>query len=220
MDFEKKYPITQQPGDFVTVQWTRGYKAVDVYYKDELIGSVQGSAKLKAGTKISTVLGTIELKLSEKPIMLNVIIDGYHSPVNVSHPAKELKKTAVFFWMILTFAVIASLMEGVYLSTELSAEVIVTLINFVIVTVYFLSAVFIRSGKPWAYYMGFSMFGLMYALSLISFLGPVTIFLIIVFLFRTGFLVVLILNMKHANSAIKHQRYGSYSDAELLDSKL
>lgn len=63
MDFEKKYPITQQPGDFVTVQWTRGYKAVDLYYKNELIGSVQGSAKLKAGTKIATVLGTIALKL-------------------------------------------------------------------------------------------------------------------------------------------------------------
>jgi hypothetical protein len=220
MDFEKKYPITQQPGDFVTIQWTRGYKAVDVYYKDELIGSVQGSAKLKAGTKISTVLGTIDLKLSEKPIMLNVIIDGYHSPVNVSHPVKELKKTAVFFWMIFTFALIASLMEGIYLSTVLTAEVIVTLINFVILTVYGLAAVFIRKGKPWAYYMGFSMFALMYALSLLNFLGPISIPLAIVFLFRTGFLVVLIINMKHANSAIKHQRYGLYSDAELLDSKL
>ncbi|MES2557890.1 MAG: hypothetical protein V4604_17175 [Bacteroidota bacterium] len=220
MDFEKKYPITQQPGDFVTVQWTRGYKAVDLYYKNELIGSVQGSAKLKAGTKINTVLGTIGLKLSEKPIMLNVVIDGYHSPVNISHPVKELKKTAVFFWMIFTFSVIASLMEGVYLSTVLSVEVIVTLINFAIITTYCLSAVFVRKGKPWAYYMGFSLFVLLYAFSLLGFLGPVPILLMIIFLFRTGFLVVLILNMKHANSAIKHQRYGSFKDAGLLDAKL
>lgn len=220
MDFEKKYPITQQPGDFITVQWTRGYKAVDLYYKNELIGSVEGSAKLKAGTSISTVLGTIALKLSEKPITLDVIIDGYHSPVNVSHPVKELKKTAVFFWMIFIFAVIATLMEGIYLSAELSIEVIVTLINFVVVTVYCISAVFIRKGKPWAFYMGFSMFALMFAFSLLGFLGPLSILGIIVFLFRTGFLVVLILNMKHANAAIKHQRYGSYSDAGLLDGKL
>lgn len=152
--------------------------------------------------------------------MLNVIIDGYHSPVNISHPVKELKKTAVFFWMIFTFAVIASLMEGIHLSNVLSAEVIVTLINLVVITVYCLSAVFVRKGKPWAYYMGFSLFCLLYLFSLLGFLAPLSILFLIIFLFRTGFLVVLILNMKHANSAIKHQRYGSFKDAGLLDAKL
>ena len=91
MDFEKKYPLTHRSNEHVLVQWTRGYKQVDVYYKENLIGSVTGAAKLKNGTSFLSELGEIKLKLSEKPVMLDVIVDGYHSPVNVSHPVRELK---------------------------------------------------------------------------------------------------------------------------------
>ena len=88
MDFEKKYPITQKPNEYIFVQWTRGYKEVAVYYNDQLIGSVRGSAKLLKGTSFTSDLGLITLKLSEKPVTLDVIVDGYHSRVNVSHPVK------------------------------------------------------------------------------------------------------------------------------------
>lgn len=96
MDFEKKYPITQRLDEYLLVQWTRGYKDVDVYYNDQLIGSVRGTGKLLKGTSFPSDLGLITLKLSEKPVTLDVIVDGYHSPVNVSHPVKELKRTGTY----------------------------------------------------------------------------------------------------------------------------
>lgn len=222
MDFEKKYPITQQPGDFVTVQWTRGYKAVDVYYKDELIGSVQGSAKLKAGTKISTVLGTIDLKLSEKPVMLNVIIDGYHSPVNVSHPVKELKKIATLIWLLAVFSFIAGAFEIGVFNGAGALQGVIILINALILITYIVSAVFISRGKPWAYYLGFSVFTFFTLTTLLILLGGLMWgYLLYIFqAFRIAALGVLIFNLKTANAARKHQRYGSFNDAELLDSKL
>ncbi|ASS47805.1 MAG: hypothetical protein A3D31_18740 [Candidatus Fluviicola riflensis] len=223
MDFEKKYPITQQPGDFVTVQWSRGYKAVDLYYKNELIGSVQGSATLKAGTKITdTVLGTIGLKLSEKPVMLDVIIDGYHSPVNVSHPVKELKKTATFFWIIAVFSFIAGAIEvGVFRDTGTVEKTVMT-INGSVLIIYIITAVYVGKGKVWAYYLGFSVFAFFTLFTLLVLFGGIMWgFLLYLFqVFRFGALGLLIYNIKTANAARKHQQYASYNDAELLDSKL
>lgn len=222
MDFEKKYPITQQPGDFVTVQWTRGYKAVDVYYKDELIGSVQGSAKLKAGTKISTVLGTIDLKLSEKPVMLNVIIDGYHSPVNVSHPVKELKKTGTFFWILAVLSIIAGSFEASVFRDTGDLQLIVWTINGSVVISYMVSAFFVGRGKAWAFYLGFSVFAFFTLFTLLILLGGIMwgLLLYMFEVFRFVGLGLMINNLKTANAARKHQRYGSFNDAELLDSKL
>jgi len=223
MDFEKKYPITQQPGDFVTIQWTRGYKAVDLYYKNELIGSVQGAGKLKAGTTITdTVLGTIGLKLSEKPVMLNVIIDGYHSPVNVSHPVKELKKIATLFWLLAVFSFIAGAFEiGVFSGTG-ALQGMIILINGLILITYFISAVFVGRGKTWAYYLGFSVFTFFTLMTLLVLLsGFMWGYLLYIFqAFRIAALGVLIFNLKTANAARKHQRYGSFNDTQLLDTTL
>lgn len=217
MDYEKKYPITQQPGDFVLARWERGYKYVEFFYKDRLLGSVQGAAKLKAGIRLNdTELGVIQAKLSEKPIMMDLIIDGYHSPVNGSHPKKELKKTAVFFWMMFTFSLIASLMDGVYISTDFSQNSILTLINLFIVGSYCIAAVFVAKSQPWAYYYGFSVFVFVYLISLLLLLN-LSIFSSIVFLFRTGFLVVFIINMKHAIQTQKHAKYGKFISEDLLD---
>ena len=105
MDFEKKYRITQFPGETLKAMWTRGYRNVEIYYQDKLICTHEGAAQLKKGVKYQTEeLGQIELKLSAKPITLDVIIDGYHCVNNVSHPAKQLKGASTFFWIIAVFA--------------------------------------------------------------------------------------------------------------------
>lgn len=206
MDYEKKYPITQQPGDFVLARWTRGYKHVEVYYHDQLIGEVQGAAKLKNGVRIQNdLLNTVELRLSEKPIVLDIIVDGFHSPVNNSHPVKELKKSAVFFWMIFAFGLMGSLMEGISVGVN-PIGMIVSSINLLIIGVYLMAALTVRKGLAWGYFTGFGMFSLMYVLSLFSLLNP-GLFVIIIFLVRTAFLVFLIINMKHAIATIKHKKY-------------
>ncbi len=222
MDFEKKYPITQRPNEYLLVQWTRGYKDVDLYYNNELIGSVQGAAKLLKGISLPSDLGTIKLKLSEKPVTLDVIVDGYHSPVNVSHPVKELKRTSTYFWIISSFAIIAGAIEVGIFSEWSEAATVVTGLNLVVFALYIVSAFMVGRGKPWAFYMGFAVFSFCTLLSLLALLsGMVWGFLLYIFMaIRIGGMVILILNMKTANAAVRHLRYKEPVIEDLLDSKV
>ncbi len=223
MDFEKKYPITQQPGDFILAQWTRGYKQVELYYQDQLIGSVQSSASLKKGTQITgTVLGTIGLKLSEKPVMLDVIVDGYHSPVNIGHPVKELKRLSTFFWILAVLSLIAGSLEASAFRNFPDFQKIVWLINALVICTYIVAAVYIKSGKAWGYYLGFSMFAFVTTVTLLILAGGLMWGFLLYMLqgFRFVGLGLLIYNLRIANSARRHQKYGQYKDVELLDSKL
>lgn len=223
MDFQKKYPLTQQPGEFVLVQWTRGYKLVELYFNEQLLGSVQGAAKLKAGTSIdNTPLGNIDLKLSEKPVLLDVIVDGYHSPVNISHPIRELKSTATFFWIIAAFSIIAGGIEiGIMLDWDLGFRITVVL-NMSILISYIVAALYIAKGKEWAFYLGFSVFALSTFLELvILYQGLLIGWLLYMFqLFRFAALGVLIYNFKTVLAVRKHARYGKSHMEDLLDSKI
>jgi hypothetical protein len=223
MDFEKKYPLTQQPGEYVLAQWSKGYRSVELYFNDELLGEVHGAAKLKKGTQlIDTAIGNIDLKLSENPILLDVIVDGYHSPVNVSHPHKELKKTSTFFWIIATLSLIAGSFEiGVMSDWDFGLR-IAMIVNIPIFASYIVSAIFIYKGKIWAYYFGFSVFAFSTFLGILLLYGEIYIgWLWYLFqLFRFAALAVLIYNLKTANSARKHARHGMIQSDDLLDYKL
>lgn len=223
MDFEKKYPITQRLDEHLLIQWTRGYKDVDVYYNDQLIGSVQGSGKLKSGTSFPSDLGLITLKLSEKPITLDVVVDGYHSPVNVSHPVKELKRTGTYFWILAVLAFIAGAIEVGTFSLWVDVQLVVLGINLVILGCYILCAVFVGRGKPWAFYLGFSVFSFCTLISLLTlisgFLSGTLLYIFMVV--RIGGEIVLAMNLKTANSAVRHLKYKAPSfDEQLLDSKI
>lgn len=222
MDFEKKYPLTQLPGEFILVQWTRGYKEVELFYKEESIAHVQGAMKLKQGISVSTDLGVIKLKLSEKPVMLDVIVDGFHSPVNVSHPMKELKKTSTFFWLIAVFSFIAGALEVGICSDIPPLMLIVLVIDLIVFATYVLSAVFVSKGKSWAFYLGFSMFSLFTLLTLlILFSGAVGGIVQYMFMaLRFGAAIVLIINLKTAISATKHLKYKAAISEDLLDNQM
>lgn len=226
MDYAKKYPITQQPGEHLLIQWTRGYKQVEVYYQNELVGHADGAGRLKKGVRlVHPKLGNIDLRLSEKPMLLNVIIDGYHSPVNSTYPVKELIGLSAFFWMLLAFSFIAGALEiGLFLNIP-PILVIVLPINVTLWVIYLITALGVRKGKPWAYILGVSVFGIFSVLSLLAVVngmigGMLTyIFLII----RFGALGVFIYNFKTVGAAIKHLKYGtllSRQSEDLLDTKL
>lgn len=222
MDYEKKYPITQIPGEHVVVQWTRGYKEVDVYYKNELMGSVRSSVKLVKGASFTSDLGLITLKLSEKPVTLDVMIDGYHSPVNVSHPVKELKSMSVYFYVIIAFAFVAGSIEIGIFQDWPAAMVIISSFNLLVFILYIVSALFVRQGKPWAYYLGFTVFSFctfIFLLALLS--GLLEGFWLYIFMaVRIGGEVLLIINLKTALAATKHLKYKEPVFDELLDSKV
>ncbi len=222
MDYEKKYPITQIPGEHLLVQWTRGYRQVDVYYNNELIGSASGSAKLVKGTSFTSDLGLITLRLSKEPVTLDVIVDGYHSPVNVSHPVKELKTMSTYFYIIIAFAFIAGASEIAFVRGWNELMIITATINIIVFTLYLTSALFVRQGKPWAYYLGFGVFSFCTLLSLLVLLSGFAWGWLLYFfmLMRIGGEVLLIINLKTAIAATKHLKYKQPVFDELLDSKV
>ncbi len=221
MDFEKKYPLSQLKGEFVRVQWTRGYKQVEVYYKDSLIAQVSGAGELMRGVTILTEqLGELKLKLSQSPVMLDVIVDGLHSPVNVSHPVKELKKTATYFWIITAFAFIVGAYEIALVRDELTLLPIVLTINFVVFITYVASGILVGKGIPFGFYLGFGMFSFVTLLFLLLLIDGFIwgLFFYIFQAIRIGGLIALATNMKTAIQASKHRRYKEATSDSLLDS--
>lgn len=226
MDFAKKYPITQQPGEHVLVQWTRGYKQVEVYYKNELVGTADGAARLKKGVRlVHPTLGNIDLKLAEKPVVINVIVDGYHSPVNSIHPVKELIGLSAFFWMLLAFSFIAGALEiGLFMDFP-PILIIVAPVNIALWIVYTISVLGVRKGKPWAYILGVSVFGLFTVLSLLVLLSGVFggVLSYMFEIIRFGALGIFLYNLKTVNAAAKHLKYGALqarASEDLLDTTL
>lgn len=219
MDYQKKYPITQLPGEFVLAEWNRGYKNLTLSYKDRIIGSVAGPSQVKKGFVLhDPELNTVELRFSERPMLLDLIIDGYHSPRNQSHPEKELKKLAAFFWIIAVFAVITSLLDGIRISSDLSVATLTTFFNLLITASYCIAAVFVGKGKPWAYTMGFCVFAFMYLLFVLA-VGIIAGSLMTIsgFFIRSSVLGLLIYNFKTAIAARKHARYATPHNEALLD---
>jgi uncharacterized membrane protein len=190
---------------------------VELFYKDQLIGSVSGAGKLKKGVMLKDdVLNRIELKLSEKPMMLDLIIDGYHSPVNQSHPRKEIKGTSTFFWIISVLSLVVGLVEVGALTGFGAIQVIVLVINLLIVAAYIIAAIFVGRGHIWAYYLGFILFSLLFVFNLVF--TPLNLWGMIFLVMRGAALGVLIYNLKTVVSAQKHACYGKYANEELLDS--
>jgi len=222
MDFEKKYRITQLPGETLKAMWTRGYRNVEIYYQDKLICTHEGAAQLKNGAKYQTKeLGQIELKLSAKPITLDVIVDGYHCVNNASHPAKQLKGANTYFWIVAVFASIGSFVEGIQISNVLTIGMIVTIINLLTITAYILAAVFTNKSKPWAFYLGFSVF-CFWTLLTILMLPTLGFIFIVAFVFRLLILYLLITNIKHAVNTSRHNKFSqpAITGDDILDSRI
>lgn len=223
MDFEKNYQLTQFPGETIKVMWTRGYRNIELYYRDKLLLQHDNTATLKKGATYSTPeLGTIVLKLAEKPVVLDVIVDGYHCVNNVSHPVKQLQSASTYFWIIAVFAVIVSLIEGIYLGDSLTVQTITTIVNGITIAIYFIAAVFTGKSQPWAFYLGFSMFSFWTLLGLITLFSGGILFLI-GYIIRLTLLYFLITNIKYAVAVSKHRKFnrgGAVYNDELLDGKL
>lgn len=226
MDYAKKFPITQQPGHFIFVQWTRGYKEVEVYYQNELIGHADGVGRLKKGVRlVHPKLGNIDLHLSEKPVVLNVVIDGYHSPVNSNHPVKELIGLSPFFWMLLAFSFIAGTLEIGVFSDYMPFLIIVAPVNIGIMLIYLIAVLGIRKGKPWAYFLAVGVFAFFTVVSLLVLLKGI-MWGVLPYLFeiiRIGALGVFLYNLKTVLAARRHLRYGTLQSRianEMLDADM
>ena len=221
MEYQKKYAIPKLKNEFLLIGWDRGYKNIQLFYKDRLIETIKNASQLKKGLSIQDQeLDTIELKFSESPMAIDVIFDGIHCASNVSHPFKEMKKFSPIFWMIAIFGLLASGFElAVNLDFSLAFK-IVMIIDTPIVLAYFISAIFISKVKPWAFWLGFVTYTIVFLISILGFILSLNSFLFVInIIIRLTFLIFMIRMIKTVLNVSKHKKYINYTgeDLDLLD---
>jgi uncharacterized membrane protein len=216
MEFTKKYPISQRPSEYILAKWSRGYQNIELYFNNDLLISLKGGKRLKKGVKeYIDGFGEIELKLSEDPIALDIIIDGIHCRSNISHPKKQLQKTSFFFWVIAVGALVFGALEVAWTGPN-RIGIIVGIINGSVVVLYIVAAIFVSKGKPWAFYLGFSCFSLFTLLYLFTMESG--FFETIIIVIRILFLYFLISNLRHAFQTVRHNAYEQTTEStDLID---
>jgi hypothetical protein len=167
--YKKTYPLNNPSIDPITLTWEQGYKNIQVMHKDKVLTSVAHPSQLKKGFKFyDETLKEIELIFSENPITIDVIVDGFHSQINHSHPKNDFKKVSKIFWIISTFNVIIlsflffnSLKNPAITTFMIGASAVSTL-------VYISSAIYSGKAKVWAFYGGTAFFSLIFTHFLVS----------------------------------------------------
>lgn len=221
MEYQKKYPIPKLKNEFLLIGWDRGYKNIQLFYKDRLIETIKYAAQLKKGLTIQDIeLNRIDLKFSDSPMAIDVIFDGIHCASNVSHPFKEMKKFSPIFWMIAIFGLLASAFElAVNLDYTLAFN-IVLIIDTPIVLAYFISAIFVGKTKPWAFWLGFITYAIVFLISILGFVLSLNSFLFVInIIIRLTFLIFMIRMIKTVLNVSKHKNYINHKgeDLDLLD---
>lgn len=221
MEYQKKYPIPKLKNEFLLISWDRGYKNIQLFYKDRLIETIKNAAQLKKGLTIQDIeLNRIDLKFSDSPMAIDVIFDGIHCASNVSHPFKEMKKFSPIFWMIAIFGLLASAFElAVNLDYTLAFN-IVLIIDTPIVLAYFVSAIFVGKTKPWAFWLGFITYAIVFLISILGFVLSLNSFLFVInIIIRLTFLIFMIRMIKTVLNVSKHKNYINKKgeDLDLLD---
>lgn len=219
MDLIKNYFLTHLPGEFLEVQWTKGYKHVEILYHDRIVLIHHGAATLKDGVSyVTEELGEITLKLSERPFNLDIIVNNFHCINNKSHPKKQLKFASTYFWMLLFFALIAAFVEGAQYAEFPVIGTVLNTMNVITILLYVVAAIFTAKSKPWAFYLGFSVFAFW------TFIATFTVFLgsfidVFIYAIRLAFLYFLITNIKHAVGVRRHIQFDKplKKNPELLD---
>lgn len=226
MDFQKKYPILQSNDQYILVQWTKGYREVNALYNDRLVLTIQGFARLKKGVKIhDSELGPLELKLSEKPIAIDIIVDGYHSPVNVSYPDKQLVSASTIFVVLAIISVLGAIYEGMSMTMWYGKFIgsIITIVNILSIAIYLSTSLLIKRSHAWGFFMGGSwylLFTIFYVADL--FLSGFYIDTAFIAVLRIVVTIILASYLTNAIDSLKHRKYGNKKaiNTEVIDSFL
>ncbi len=229
MDYSKRYPITQLRGEFILLSWTKAYRSVTAEYNGELLFENKTSADLKKGISVHhPELGEVTCKFAKEKMVLNVLVDGLHSPINKDHPINRVKTFPTFIWIIfagtcITF--IAELLSAIkipYLLVILFGPVFCGLAA----AVYCVAAIHLKKGKSWAFWLAFGLFSLRLILLVYLYISGVLsangLGIFISLLLRFSFLLSFLLAIPHVLNYMKHEKYRKHENGndELLDVKI
>lgn len=159
MKYQKKYPLADPKQGDILLVWEKGYKNVEIYYKDRLVTTIVNPTEIKKGFIFyDKELNEIELSFSGKPISINVIVNGFHSPINDLHPKNTFKSVSGIFWVILSLNLFFLLIKTFVFSENFIAYIPYLLIEILFNVVYIIAAIYTAKNKIWAYNLGFGYF--------------------------------------------------------------
>lgn len=218
MKYQKKYPLADPKQGEILLIWERGYKNVEIYHKDRLVTTIANPSEIKKGFVFyDKELNEIALSFSGKPLFINVIVNGFHSPINDLHPKNTFKAVSGIFWVIFTLNLFLLVIKAFALSEILSIVLPYLLIELLFSVVYVIAAIFTAKGKIWAYYLGYGYFVLLALVSdylernrydFLDYMG---------FIFQVIIISILFKYIKTVAQLKKHNLIAPKTNDELLD---
>jgi hypothetical protein len=227
MDYELKYPITQRPGEYILLSYTKGFREVIAEYKDKVLFEGISGKDLKRGVKMTDAdLGTVEMKFAKEKLVVNVIVDGYHSSINRDHPKKRLANVASLFWILMGFTCLTFLLVT-YMSVRFPLPSVIAsgpLFTAMAIGIYAITAVNLRKGKSDFFWLGLGMFVIRILLTLVAAMNDssitesfgFTIGLILRVAFLVGLLFCIPLVLKHRKYE-PFMKFAGPADTNLID---
>jgi hypothetical protein len=221
MEYQKKYRNPKNESEDLIVSWERGYREVQIHYRDQLVGVVSGIRDLLKGKAFTDPsLGSVEVKLEEDPYFIQLIVDGYHSPDNLHYPVNDLKNLRSYFIPSLLFNGIATLINLIlYFTVQIiSLENTIFLFYFLIPFVLTIVGNIILSTKHWYGFLINFISGLLQFLLPLSFFvlsgDPVLLTLSIIFSIQA---ILMLIPVKRAYRAFTHDRLRKRTNQETID---
>jgi hypothetical protein len=225
MEYYLDYPITQLPGKAITISWTKAYRNVNATFNEEVLFENKTFQQLKKGVNVNhDLLGKIEIKFSKEKLVLNVIVDGIHSPINKDHPIHKIKNYSTYIWIIFGGTCLTLLSD---LLTAMSMPLLIVIIIGPLFTlgalfVYLYSAIQLKKGKSLFFWIASGVYAFRVLLLLTLVLSGIFQFdglgIFIGFIFRFSFMIALLFAIPKIIQYQKHEKYiFKNQDEELID---
>lgn len=166
MRLERTFKIPKKRGEFVLVSWDPGYRNLVVEYENKEIISIDNPRRLMEGAEFTIEgLGDLKIVLQTEPYILEVFLNGLHSPSNSNHPFKTIESIGFnfIFPFILNFILYTATKDledthGSYFNMILSTFFGVSFI------IYSASIILILFKKIVGYYIGSGLFYIQFLL--------------------------------------------------------
>jgi hypothetical protein len=213
MDFECKYPLTQDKNNAIFAEWTKGYRMISLSIHDRTIINFENGLKYTDKDLVvqDKELGEVRIRFTQKPIQMDITVDGLHCTINKNHPQKRFKKNAIFFWVcagFISIPIIFTLLSMVLSMAIDSSRFKTLLILSIFAATYGTIAKLIEKGKTWAFYAGIALVVINCILTMLQ--GSWFL------LFWLSCLVYLLVKIPNTLNYAKHQKFNQTND-QILD---
>lgn len=153
MDFEKKFLHPTKSNETILIKWSKGYREVQVWFHNEHIKTINDPKTLISGIIFQNAkLGSVKILLSEKPKLLNLLVNNIHSKTNQLHPSKRINGVGNWFIIpavISTVALISLFISHYNYIFSLRLQVYLLLIILFLITGLLISTIILCRAKKY-----------------------------------------------------------------------